>query len=69
MLIIYRHPDQCLQIGADIFLKVLEVVPENEGTPAHVRIGVEAPDETRIIRVESDSAEDRAEANNAIDET
>jgi carbon storage regulator len=46
MLILTRRPHQALNIGADIQIKVLDVIGDR------VRIGITAPREVKVLRQE-----------------
>jgi carbon storage regulator len=47
MLILTRHPRQVVMIGADIQIRVLEIVGDR------VRLGITAPREIPVLRQES----------------
>ena len=46
MLVLSRKRNEMIQIGDDIILKVVEIGPRS------VKIGIEAPDDVRVIRSE-----------------
>lgn len=46
MLILSRRPGEAIRIGTDVTVRVVRV------GPGRVRIGIDAPRETRVIRAE-----------------
>jgi carbon storage regulator len=60
MLVLTRKANQKIQIGADIVLTVIDV--DRRG---HVRIGLDAPDSTHILRSEL-IARDRREGRQSV---
>lgn len=54
MLIVSRRREESVKIGDDVFVRVLEI---KEG---RVKLGIEAPSETRVLRVELKEKESMA---------
>lgn len=46
MLILTRRPGEAIQIGNDVIVRILSV------NGSQIRIGIEAPKETNIVRTE-----------------
>jgi len=52
MLVLERYLKQGVKIGDDVLIQVLEIRPVLGGKPAAVRLGIAAPDSTRIQKEE-----------------
>lgn len=52
MLVISRRKDEKVRIGKDIYITVVEI------RSGQVRLGIEAPDDCRIVRDGRDNEED-----------